>query len=149
MNQVNARVIKGEFNIFKNINLNYYFITLILGEFTVQAIIIEFGSVALSVSLDGLTAKQWGICIGFALITFLVSIILKVIPLEIPIEKVLTLLSKGKASVLPSDTPSKNKDNEEDSAFPRLIKNIRKPPTMLLEKKQSSKIRTPKIELVN
>ena len=78
-NQINARVIDDEFNIFQNIQKNILFILVIFVEIILQILLIEFGSSAFQVSRKGLTGTQWGICIGFGLVTFVVSISIKII----------------------------------------------------------------------
>ena len=81
-NQINSRILNDDFNIFKNLHHNIYFIVIIFTECVLQVIIITFGSTSFNVCNNGLTASQWGICIGFSLVTFLVSIIAKLLPLE-------------------------------------------------------------------
>ncbi len=79
-NQLNARVLDDTFNIFKNLHKNLWFISIFLLEFGLNAVIIQVSQGVFKVSRYGLTGKQWGICIGFGSITFLVSIIIKFIP---------------------------------------------------------------------
>ncbi len=88
-NQFNARVIDDSFNVFYNIHQNFYFIGVIGLELGLQVILIEFGSSAFKVSSGGITGSQWGICIGFGALTFIVAVIAKLIPLEIALEKCL------------------------------------------------------------
>ena len=78
-NQINARVIDDNYNIFFNINKNVLFIFVIFIEFILQILFIEFGSGALQVSRKGLSGLQWGICIGFGSITFVVSFLIKIV----------------------------------------------------------------------
>ena len=54
-----------------------------------QACIICLGKSVFQVVNDGLTGKQWGICFGFSAITFVVSIITKLLPLQNYIDKCL------------------------------------------------------------
>ena len=56
-------------------------------EMALQAIIIEFGNEALHVVERGLTINHWGFSLVFSCITFFISIIVKLIPLEILIDK--------------------------------------------------------------
>ena len=51
---------------------------------------IFFGTSVFHCCNDGLTGDQWGICIGFSAITFVVSIIGKLLPFEKCINKCLT-----------------------------------------------------------
>ena len=47
-----------------------------------QALLVEFGSYAFHVTKNGLTIRQWLITFGFAATTFVLSFIIKLIPLE-------------------------------------------------------------------
>ena len=47
-----------------------------------QLLIIFIGKSAFHITNQGLTGKQWGICIGFSAITFVVSFINKLIPIH-------------------------------------------------------------------
>lgn len=99
-NQINSRIITDEYNIFYLIHKNCYFIVLIIAECLLQAVLIEFGSSAFSTAYGGLTIQQWGVCIGFSLLAFLVSIILKLVKLEILIERITSSFSKRNHSVV-------------------------------------------------
>lgn len=76
-NQINARIIDDDYNIFSGIQNNLSFIIIIFLELGLQIILIQFGSVAFKVSKKGLTGNQWGLCFGLASITFIVSILTK------------------------------------------------------------------------
>ena len=52
-----------------------------------QVFIIFIGKSPMHIVNDGLTGVQWGICIGFSAITFVVSFIVKLIPIQNLIEK--------------------------------------------------------------
>ncbi|XP_077190732.1 plasma membrane calcium-transporting ATPase 4 isoform X4 [Paroedura picta] len=60
-NEINARKIHGERNVFEAIFLNPIFCTVVLGTFVAQIIIVEFGGKPFSCS--GLTLSQWFWCI--------------------------------------------------------------------------------------
>ena len=81
-NQINTRVLDDSLNIFVRIHKNFFFPLITLAELILQIFIIEFGNAAFKVVESGLTARQWGITIGFSAITFVLSIIIKFIPLE-------------------------------------------------------------------
>ena len=81
-NQINSRILNDDINVFDKIMGNWPFIVIILAEGLGQAIIVQFGSIAFQCSNNGLTASQWGICIGFSLFTFPTNIIMKFIPLD-------------------------------------------------------------------
>ncbi|XP_033375856.1 plasma membrane calcium-transporting ATPase 4 [Parus major] len=60
-NEINARKIHGERNVFEGIYRNPIFCAVVLGTFTAQIIIVEFGGKPFSCS--GLTLSQWFWCI--------------------------------------------------------------------------------------
>ena len=47
-----------------------------------QVLIVCFGKSVFHVANNGLTGEQWGICFGFSAITFVVSIIIKLLPID-------------------------------------------------------------------
>ena len=61
-----------------------------LCERGLEVLIVMLGNTVFHCVEKGLTGKQWGICIGFSAITFVVSIIFKFIPVENCIEPYLT-----------------------------------------------------------
>ena len=81
-NQINARVLDDGFNIFIRLHHNCFFPLITLSELGLQIIIVFFGNEAFKVVEKGLTGNQWGICIGFSAITFVLSAIVKLIPLD-------------------------------------------------------------------
>jgi Ca2+ transporting ATPase len=87
-NQINSRFIEDELNILYRIVYNPLFIAITIIEIGLQALLIQFGSIAFRVASGGLTAHQWGICIGFASIVFVINLLLKLIPIDIWMEKV-------------------------------------------------------------
>ena len=88
-NQINCRVIDDSFNIFVRISRSLLFMIICIFEMALQLLIIFIGKSPIHVVNDGLTGKQWGICIGFSAITFVVSIIAKLIPVHICIDNYL------------------------------------------------------------
>ena len=95
-NQINARVLDDSLNIFVRIHKNLLFPLITLIELALQILIIEFGNAAFKVVENGLTGKQWGITIGFSAITFVLSIIIKFIPLERTIDRCLSNMGSKK-----------------------------------------------------
>ena len=81
-NQVNCRIIDDSVNIFKRINKGLMFILVTLIELGIQIVIVTFGSTIFHCVNKGLSIKQWGISVGFACLTFFISLIAKFIPLE-------------------------------------------------------------------
>ena len=88
-NQINCRVIDDSFNIFVRINRSLLFPVICLLEMALQVTIIFIGKAPFHIVNEGLTGVQWGICIGLSAITFVVSFIVKLIPLEKCIDKLL------------------------------------------------------------
>ena len=112
-NQINCRMIDDSFNIFKRMNRSLLFPLITLCEMILQVIIVIFGRNIFHVANRGLTGEQWGICIGFSAITFVVSIICKLIPLEKFIDKLLAPKEenevKGKTGKLQGNKEIKEK----------------------------------------
>ena len=76
-NQLNSRIIDDTFNIFLDIQKNLYFIFIEIIEFGLHILLIQFSAGVFKVSRNGLTINQWGVCIGFASVTFLVNFFTK------------------------------------------------------------------------
>jgi Ca2+ transporting ATPase len=81
-NQINCRVIDDSFNILKRITRSLLFPLITLAEMALQVLIVCFGKSVFHVANNGLTGEQWGICFGFSAITFVVSIIIKLLPID-------------------------------------------------------------------
>ena len=88
-NQINCRVINDSFNIFIRITKSILFPLICLTEMGLQVAIIFVGKSPFHIINGGLTGKQWGICLGFSAITFVVSFIVKLIPIHIFIDNLL------------------------------------------------------------
>ena len=93
-NQINCRVIDDSFNIFVRISRSLLFMMICFFEMALQLLIIIIGKSPIHVVNDGLTGKQWGICIGFSAITFVVSFIGKILPVHICIDNYLDKKNK-------------------------------------------------------
>mmetsp|Transcript_839 Transcript_839/g.1169 ORF Transcript_839/g.1169 Transcript_839/m.1169 type:complete len:1176 (-) Transcript_839:130-3657(-) len=63
-NEVNCRKLKGEINVFEGILRNPLFCGILVVTAALQALIVEFGTVAFHVSEGGLNGTHWGISIG-------------------------------------------------------------------------------------
>ena len=111
-NQINCRVIDDNFNIFVRIGNNIFFPIITLGELILQIFLIEFGGDAFKCTERGLTMNQWLICIGFSFLTFVLSIIIKLIPIDITIQNILDSKSNKIANI--NDLLHKN-DEENDN----------------------------------
>ena len=99
-NQLNCRVIDDSLNIFIRISNNLYFPIITGCELILQIILIEFGQNAFKCTKRGLTFIQWLIVIGFSAITFVLSFIIKFIPLDKTIQNFLDKPSNNKVANL-------------------------------------------------
>ena len=86
-NQINCRVIDDSFNILVRILRSLYFPLIILCEMAFQIILVTYGNNVFHCAENGLTGEQWGITFGFSAITFVVSFIIKLIPIDKLIDK--------------------------------------------------------------
>jgi Ca2+ transporting ATPase len=60
-NEVNCRKLHGEFNVFKGIVDNPLFYCILITTAGLQALIVQFGSIAFHVAEEGLSLKYWGL----------------------------------------------------------------------------------------
>ena len=114
-NQINCRVIDDSFNIFIRMNKSLLFPLICFLEMALQAIIIEFGNEALHVVERGLTINHWGFSLLFSCITFFISIIVKLIPLEKIIDIRLAKRRLEKERKAEEEIIQKNKILNEDA----------------------------------
>jgi Ca2+ transporting ATPase len=80
VNEWNCRKLYDEVNIFEGIHKNYISIAVRIAETAVQVIISQFGGRVFSIYKDGMTWYQWLICIAFSLGSFIIRLILVMIP---------------------------------------------------------------------
>lgn len=64
-NEINARKVHGERNVFSGIHRNAIFLAVVIGTFFVQIIIVEFGSIVFSST--GLSFHEWLWCLFFGI----------------------------------------------------------------------------------
>ena len=81
-NQINCRIIDDSLNICARINKGYMFIIITLCEMGVQILLVEFGGRIFDCIYGGLSLKQWLICMGFSLLTFIFNYLIKFISIE-------------------------------------------------------------------
>ncbi len=79
-NEINARKIHGEWNVFTGIHKNIVFLCVVIGQLTVQVIIIEFGGIVFNTSHLSLDLWLWCIFLGSA--ELLVGQLLLLIPIK-------------------------------------------------------------------
>ena len=124
-NQINCRMIDDSFNIFKRMQRSLLFPLITICEMGLQAIIVELGRGVFHVANDGLTGAQWGICFGFSAITFVVSIICKLIPLEKWIDQLLVSKEKEeekkKKSRQVTEDSTSNSSNEPKKLYDQAL----------------------------
>ena len=94
-NQVNCRVIDDNYHIFVRIRRNNLFPIITLSELVLQIIIVQAGASFFKCTERGLTSGQWFISIGFSLLTIILSFIIKLIPINNWIQKILDNKSKS------------------------------------------------------
>ena len=95
-NQINCRVIDDSFNIFIRMNKSILFPLICFLEMGLQVVIIYIGKEPFHIINDGFSGEQWGICIGLSAITFIISFIIKLLPIENCIDKLITSKKKEK-----------------------------------------------------
>lgn len=114
-NQLNSRIIGDNLNIFSGITRSGYFLIILLSEFVLQVLIVQFGNSAFNTCRNGLTLEQWLISTGFASVSLVSNGVFKVIKVEI---LVLYLVSHVKRVFLKEDnvlnvSNDQLKENEE------------------------------------
>ena len=113
-NQINCRVIDDSLNIFIRIQNNYFFPIITLCELGLQIILIEFGRDAFKCTERGLTFIQWLIVIGFSAITFVLSMIIKFIPIDTVIQKYLDKPSDSRVADINKLLIDQNQNSNEN-----------------------------------
>ena len=78
------------FNIFTRMHKSLFFPLITIFEMGLQVLIIFLGNSPFHIVDKGLTGIQWGICIGFSAITFVISIIAKCIPIDTCLDRALS-----------------------------------------------------------
>lgn len=111
-NQVNCRVIDDSFNIFKRISKGCMFVLVTLLEMGIQAFIVSVGNTAFKCVAGGLDGTQWGICLAFGVSAWVVSFIIKLIPLGEAIDR---LISKDKEEKKDEEEKVVRKSRVDDS----------------------------------
>ena len=114
-NQINCRVIDDSFNIFVRMNKSLLFPLICFVEMLLQGIIIEFGNEALHVVERGLTGNQWGFSLLFSFLTFIISIIIKIIPFEKAIDILLYKKQDERDRKHQEEILKKHKEFNEDA----------------------------------
>ena len=111
-NQINCRVIDDSFNILVRITKSFLFPLICICEIGLQVAIIYIGKSPFHIINDGFTGDQWGICIGFSAITFVVSFLVKFLPIHSLIDK-WTGQTKEE-DVEEGEEKNENNDNNKD-----------------------------------
>ena len=122
-NQINCRMIDDSFNILKRITRSILFPLITIFELALQVLIVTFGKSVFHVANNGLTGEQWGICIGFSAITFVVCILAKLIPIEILIDSCFEGSAKKEKDK--EDEKKQDKDVISDSTIENSNINLR------------------------
>ena len=58
-----------EWNVFAGISTNKTFIVIMVIEFTLQVLIVQFAGIAFRLNDSGLSGGQWGLCVGFGVVS--------------------------------------------------------------------------------
>mmetsp|Transcript_43055 Transcript_43055/g.109255 ORF Transcript_43055/g.109255 Transcript_43055/m.109255 type:complete len:114 (-) Transcript_43055:191-532(-) len=79
-NEYNARFLRGEWRIWRGLSRNPLFAAISIGTMFFQVIMVQLAAPVLTHALkihpQGLSAKQWAICLGFGMATLVVQQIL-------------------------------------------------------------------------
>ena len=114
-NQINCRVIDDSFNILIRITRSFLFPLICICEMGLQVAIIYVGKSPFHIINDGFTGDQWGICIGFSAITFVVSFLVKLLPIHLVIDQYIAPKNEEKEEDENSDNKEiKDKKEEEN-----------------------------------
>ena len=114
-NQINCRMIDDSFNIFKRMGNSLLFPLITLVEMALQVLIVLFGKSIFHVANNSITGVQWGICFGFSAITFVVSIIAKLLPIENLIDSCLETKEEPKPNIFKPEIPKPFVDKVSNS----------------------------------
>ena len=134
-NQFNCRVIDDSFNIFVRFGRSLLFPLICFFEMALQAVMVEFGNEALHVVERGLCWNHWLYSLGFSFITFIISIICKIIPLEIFIDKIMEKFPDDEEE---ENEKEKDKKKEEDKSERKDKEDKNKEARKLIQKSDGS-----------
>jgi magnesium-transporting ATPase (P-type) len=115
-NQFNCRVIDDSLNIFVRMGNNLFFPIITLCELALQIILIEFGRDAFKCTERGITLIQWLLVMAFSAITFVLSFIIKFIPIDVIIQRILDKPADNKVANY-NDLVKETKTKEEKGNY--------------------------------
>ena len=95
-NEVNCRMLEGEFNVFEGIMNNKYFVRIWVLTFIIQIIFAQFGGAFIGCSERGLSLGQWCFCAGVSSFTLVWQQVINVVA-----RRILPGTSKGKGKMDP------------------------------------------------
>ena len=82
-NEINARKVHGERNVFKGIHRNWIFLVVVAGQVAVQAVLVQAGGpLGLVFSTTRITADQWLWCLFLGSTELVVGQLLLLIPVH-------------------------------------------------------------------
>merc|ERR1711937_115778 len=64
-NEINCRKLRGEWNVFRGLFKNPYFGSIWVLTMVIQIIGVQYGGAAIAVHKDGITSRQWLVCVCF------------------------------------------------------------------------------------
>lgn len=79
-NEINARSISDDWNVFGGVMTNPLFVGVLIGTACLQAVMVELGGDLIGTS--GLTAEHWGLTVGYGLISLPVGMLMRFVPIE-------------------------------------------------------------------
>ncbi|KAI8803121.1 hypothetical protein BJ742DRAFT_683451, partial [Cladochytrium replicatum] len=79
-NEINARSITRDFNVFAGIHHNFIFIGIWVGTFVMQVILIQFLGLVFKTDPAGLDGVDWAICIAFGAGSLVVGVLIRLLP---------------------------------------------------------------------
>ncbi|KAI8806543.1 hypothetical protein BJ742DRAFT_680028, partial [Cladochytrium replicatum] len=79
-NEINARSITRDFNVFAGIHRNFIFIGIWVGTFVMQVVLIQFLGFVFKTDPAGLDGVDWAICIAFGAGSLLVGVLIRLLP---------------------------------------------------------------------
>jgi len=79
-NEINARKVNNEWNVFHNIWKNWLFIAIFIVTCVFQVLLVELGGEA--VKTTGLSPLEWGICVGLGFVSLPLGFVIRFIPVD-------------------------------------------------------------------
>lgn len=118
-NEINARKVHGERNVFKYLLSNYMFCVIWIATFICQILIVQFGRAWFSTAPLSLT--QWGVCLAFGVSELLFGQIVATIPSK-KLPKAIAILRGDAIPSTISFNRREDPDRQKQLTFSRLAR---------------------------